>query len=332
MKDVAYANDLVKARASVATGLLTSEDREEEAGIQRAELGGVNFYAHRGPDFEKVEVFAETIFSNITLLEDKKARPRLVDTMFDVRPGQYGKIYRFRRFFGGKVFERSYGGYKRRSTIRAEHYTLSTYPRSLVIEIAVEDLKAGIITASDIVVILMQAVERHKVGLAWSTWTTALAVGGAFCDDYTGNVSQDELNTVINEVADITDPGVIIARRTLLTPIVSFLGYDATTGYSEKTKEEIHSSGFLGGYSGVTLAPIKSWAEELYDDQAVIPATDILILPKDLSLTRFAEVGGLQRSSRVEQDTSEMIFYVDLEDGAAIFETKYARRLRRTGA
>ncbi len=332
MRNAVSANHLVTANAATTSGIMTPEEHAQEAEIQRDVYGGVNFLANRGPDADKREALAETVFEILETLEQKRPKPDVVDMMFDKKPGQYGKIVRVKRFFGAQVLARTYGGYKRRSVIRSASYTITTEPSAVVIEIAIEELKGGIITASDIAAMMDEAVSRYKADLAWTTWQTALAQGGAYCDTYTGDVSQSELDTVMEEVSDQTDAGAIIGRRVRLSPIVKFSGYDGATGYPENVKDEIHRTGWMGSYAGVKLVPIKSWTDEIHDSAAVIPATDIFIMPTDLSITRFVEVGGTQKSSDVDKDTNTMVFYIDLEDGAVVFLPQYARRLLRTGA
>ncbi|HUT94103.1 MAG TPA: hypothetical protein VMY37_31870 [Thermoguttaceae bacterium] len=332
MRNAVSASHMVKANAATTSGIMTPEEHAQEAEIQREVYAGVNFLANRGPDADKREALAETVFEVLLTLEQKRAKPDVVDMMFEKKPGQYGKIVRVKRFYGAQVFARAYGGYKRRSTIQSAAYTISTEPSAVVIEIAVEELKSGMITASDIAVMMDEAVMRYKADLAWTTWQTALAQGGAYCDTFTGDIAQTELDTVLEEVADQTEVGAIIGRRIRLSPIVGYSGYDNATGYPESVKDEIHRTGFMGQYAGVPLVSIKSWTDEQHASAAVIPTTDIFIMPKDLSICRFVEVGGVQKSSDIDKDTNNMMFYVDLEDGAAVFLPQYARRLLRTGA
>jgi len=302
---------------------LTSKDRQAEVELQKKALN-FDWYAQAGPDLQKRLAFANTVYEGIMQQIDE-TNP--IPLIFNVRPGSLGTRIRVKEISGAKVYERAYGEFKRVSRLRASVHTITTMSRALHLEETVEELKAGIVTTSDLIEAGRLAVLRDKIGLMRTTMEAAIGTSSAYATDYGAALSQSELDTEIKAVAATKEVGAILGPMGVLQGITEFAGYDGSTGYAESVKEELHRRGMLGVYRGIPVIAIRNSQDEAYGNVDLWSTTDIWICPADRSFTRFAEEQGATQTSRVQPDDGTFHLYIDYRDGAALWKTAWFRRL-----
>lgn len=302
---------------------LTLADRQKFA---EAQVKDYNFdwFSQRDSDVAKRMVVADTVYQ---LVSDQVNTTNPLPAIFEYQRGEAGKRIKAKRHYGGKVYERSYGEYKKASSFGVKFYTMSTSAKALHIEVPVEELKAGIITLPELAEQAAQAILYYKVSTVWKTLKTALPTSDTtVCTNVGTTLTQASLDTALRNMRDKYEIQGIFGRYSFLSQVVNYSGYGGSPRWPDETLMEMHKRGMIGQYMGVPIFTMSELRDEWYNTVAVDAANAFIIASKR-DFNRYVEVTPLGRSEKIEplDGTWHLIF--DFEDGYALWETKYLHRL-----
>lgn len=302
---------------------ITLADRQKFA---EAQVKDYNFdwFSQRDSDVAKRMVVADTVYE---LVNDMVNTTNPLPAIFEYQRGEAGKKIKAKRHYGGKVYERSYGEYKKASSFGVKHYTMTTSAKALHIEVPVEELKAGIITLPELAEQAAQAILYYKVSTVWKTLKAAYSTSDTTVTTNVGTtLTQSSLNSALRTMRDKYEIQGIFGRYSFLSQITSYSGYGASNDWPEAVKMEMHQRGMIGQYMGVPIFTMSELRDEWYNTSA-IDASNAFIVARKRDFNRYVEVTPLSRSEKIEplDGTWHLIF--DFEDGYAIWETKYMHRL-----
>lgn len=248
-----------------------------------------------------------------------------ISLFYEMAKGELGKTLEGHEVFGGKVYERAYGGYAQVSGLKSQKFSVTSRPWAVHLQFAVEKMKVGKITLVDINSAISSAILTHKVKLAIDTLVDAYPTTSSY---YTAGggvaVTQAALNDDIDQLADRGSGQVIaVARYKTLSPIKSFTG---APEWSDDIKDEIHAKGFLGKYNGARLVSIHDYTDDMYAIQPMA-STNLFLVDPAKKMNRFVEVNGLERTSYQDPLTNRFGIIVRFEDGAAVWKDKFGHRI-----
>lgn len=299
--------------------------RQNEVDAQRADLD-FDWYSERRSDIDKRYAYADTIFQNVKMtVETSNPIPALFETV----KGEGGKKIKAKRHYGGKVYERSYGEYKRVSAFKLKTYTMTTNQKAMHIAVPIEDLRNGVITTSELVDEAARAILFYKVSTVWSTLKAALPTslaGGEYVTSTATTITQSHIDTAIQNFGDRYKIAGMIGRHKYLWPITTFTGYDGGSGYPESVKQELHARGMTSMYKGVPIVTLQEFKDEMYGGVAA-DAGNIFIVSDEKGFNRYVEVAPLTSTNEVTRSTNMFHLYYEFEDGYAIWEQKFIHRL-----
>ena len=301
---------------------ITSAQREELVKAQQADLN-FDWFDQRGASIDKRYAVADTIFEIVKTTVDY-TNP--IPALFNVQRGEAGKKIKAKRLYGGVVYERSYGEYKKVSMFKNTFYTLTTTPKALHISVPVEELQAGVVTIPELADAAAKAILFHKVNMVWKTLYAATTTSGTNYTNVGASLTQSSLDTAIKTMADRHDLAGLFGRRKFLDPILTYSGYNSGGIYSPAMIDEITARGFLGQYRGVNLYPMQALKDEA---RALTTPTDgvAFLIAKNKDYNRYVEVTPLTTTNKVEQDDGSFHLYFQWEDGFAIWESEYIHRI-----
>ena len=287
-------------------------------------------YNHQtAANIDKVQAIAEKVLEKVQRAV-KLYNP--IPLMFDVKKGQLGKTVEAHEIQGGRVYNYSYGGFRKISVLKHVTYTVSTTPKGIHFEIPLEQLKSGRYTTADLVFAATQAVLRNKIYLAYTTYTGAYTSGG----DYTTNaggtaVTATVLNDAIDAVADMdTNSITVVGRYSALTPISDFQNSTSWNSYSDKTLDEIKKQGYLATYRGANIIRLPYVKDDIYATEP-FGTSSIFVISNDRVFNRYSEVTPLQRRAWISNEDGKFHMIFEFEDGAAIWKTQYGNRIYNVG-
>jgi hypothetical protein len=130
-----------------------------------------------------------------------------------------------------KVVNRSYGSKPLSQRLSASEFSYSTSMKELAVEIPLEEVVGGRITASQVVSAMAYAIARYKVSLVLSAISAAVTA----TPDHTGlsgynlrytGVTEDNLSKAVDGMRDDGDAPTIFARHQALYPAIrTFAGW-----------------------------------------------------------------------------------------------------------
>lgn len=302
---------------------MTYADRQKIVEAQKLDLA-FDWLSDKTSDVQKRVAVADTIYELVTR-EVEATNP--LPAIFTTVRGEAGKKIKAGRNYGGRVYERSYGEYKKISHFKAKYYTMTTTPKSLHISYPIEELAAGITTVSELSQQAANAILFHKVKTVWDTLKAACPTGGDYCTDVgLVMVDQASLDTALSTFGDRYEIAGIFGRRAFLDGMFVYSGNDRSTGYPDSVKEDLINRGLLMFYRGAPILAMREIPDELYGASAM-DAANAFIVAKDNSFNRYVEVTPLRSSNEVIKSDNTFHMYFDFEDGYAIWEPKYVHRL-----
>lgn len=304
--------------------ITTMAMRQSEIEAQMVDLD-FDWTSERGADIDKRYAYADTIYQGVKHAVDT-TNP--LPALFETVRGEAGKKIKAKRHYGGKVYERSYGEYKRVSHFKSKFYTMSTSAKALHIAVSIEELKAGVVTTSELQAEATRAILFHKVSNVWKTLKTALPTSNTALTTNLSSATliQSALDTAVRDFGDKYQIQGIVGRQKFLWPITNFSGYDGSTGYSEAVKLELYQRGMIGKYKGTDIFSLQDLSDEQYGTSAV-DAGNIFIVGAEKGFNRYVEVTPLTSTNEVSRSTNMFHLYFDFEDGYAIWEPKFMYRL-----
>lgn len=281
-----------------------------------------DWFSHRPADLEKRYAVADTIYQ---LVSDEVMTENPIPSIFDVQRGEMGKVIKAKRHYGGKVYERSYGEFKKISHFKAKFYTMTTSPKTMHISVPVDELQAGIITIPELAREAAYSILHYKVKVAWDCLVDATQDAANWTNVGT-TLTQTALDGALRTMRDKYELSAIIGRFSLVSLVTTYTGFDYGTGYADAQKAEIYNTGMLGKYMGVPIMPMKEFTDELYDTVA-IDAKNAFIVGQVKSWNRYVEVKSLTQSNETVPSDGTFHMYFDWEDGCSVWESKYLHRL-----
>lgn len=272
---------------------------------------------------DQIDAIGETIFQKVQRAV-KMYNP--VPMFFNVVGQEYGKTLEASEVVGGKVYSYTYGGVRNVSSLKTKTYTISSAPQSVHFKVPVQQMKVGRYTMADFVFAASQAIIRHKIGLAFGVCDLAWAAGGSYATNGGGvAVTETVLSTALKTLGKYQGGITVVGAYDKIFPIGGFAGA-STVGYSDREKEYINKNGVSQYYRGAELMPLQYNPDEVYGGEAYT-TTNLYLFSNNKNYNRFVEVGGLERSTWIEPETSMFHFKIDFEDGAAIWKPQYGHRI-----
>jgi len=301
---------------------LTAEQRAREMEIAE-KMVDFDWYSKRPADQEKLTQYADTVYD---IFYDRLTGTDQVPAIFNYVKGKAGVKIKARRNYGGKVFERSYGEFKRVSHIKTTHYSMTTTPAAVHLDPTVEELRAGIILPSELAEMAVDAIKYHRLKMIWSTLKTALpSTDSDLCTNLGTSITQSDLDTAIDTLGDKAMITAIWGRRPYIGQIFNFSGYDGGTGYPDSVKEELHRRGALNFYKGIPVFLLPEARDEVYTADATDTGNLFLITNKR-EYNRFVEVTPPEQKYEVTIQDGRFHLIYDIEDGFAVWETRWMHR------
>jgi hypothetical protein len=248
--------------------------------------------------------------------------------LFDTKTGELGKKIAGIRNYGGKVYERTYGEYKRASVIKSESFTMTTKAKALHFAVSVEELKAGVITLPELAEMASQAILYNKIKNAWDTLVAATSATANHTDVGT-TLTQATIDSTIRTYKDQWgDIAGVWGRSVLLDNVWAFSGVGSVAGgFPESMKEELYRQGLLTVYRGVPIMGIPDFSDEITSTSAISATEAFIIASGKKKFNRYVEVTPITQSTKVEPLDGMFHLVYDFEDGFAIWKVKYVHRL-----
>jgi len=276
---------------------------------------------------DKVQAIAATVLQKVKRAV-KVYNP--LPLIFQMDKGELGKTIEAHEITGGKVYNYTYGGVRRVSSLKHTTYTVSTSPKAVHFQLPVQQMKSGRFTTAELVFSATQAILRDKLSLAYNTLVAAYPTSGS----YVGNASSSAitatlLNAGIKSVKNYDAGGLtIIGRSSSLDAINDFnTASTSVVGmYSDAALEEVRKKGFLSVYRGADVIRFPYVVDDVYGTEPWGTAS-IFILSKERGYNRFVEVGGIEKRAWIDPATGTFNMIFEFEDGAAIWKTKYGYRI-----
>jgi hypothetical protein len=305
--------------------LMSYADQQKLVAAQQKDLN-FDWYSHRSADQEKLMAVADTVYELVT---DTVTAVNPIPYLFDTKSGELGKKIAGIRNYGGKVYERSYGEYKRVSVIKSESFTMTTKAKALHFSVSVEELKAGVITLAELAEMASTAILYNKIKNAWDTLVAACA-GSAYHTDCGTTLTEATVDTVLRTKKDTWGSiAGIWGRNSLLDYTWSFsgVGGSAAGGFPETMKEELYRQGMLSVYRGVPIMGIPDFSDEISGTSAISATECFIIASGKKKFNRYCEVTPVTQSTKVEPLDGTFHLVYDFEDGFALWKAKYVHKL-----
>ncbi len=310
---------------ALASRYLSREEWEEQV-VEDTKDAFKNIDPNRmtAKTLDDIDAIAETIYTRV---KRGVKMYNAVPLFMNVVKGQLGKTVEAHEISGGKVYNRSYGGFMRVSRLKHETYTVETRPNAVHIQLTVESLKTGRYSVADVVFAATQAILMYKTRLAFDTFVAAYTTGstGFVTNASSTAITSTVLNGAIDSLADYDVEAItVLGRYSSLTSINDF------SGYSDIALEEVRKQGVLGRYRGADVLRLKYIVDETYDT-APFETTSVFLVSNEKNWNRYVEVKPIERSSWLDPADKTMHWVFDFEDGAAIWKLKYGHRIYDVG-
>lgn len=303
---------------------LTIGQREALVAAQRTDFQNLDWLSHKTSDMAKKEIFADTVYNQVTTLVNT-VNP--IPMIFDRVTGEAGKKIVGKRIFGGQVFERSYGEFKRKSSFKTVYYTMTTSAKSISFSWPVEELRNGIVTLADIIESCTQAIIYHKVKLAWDTLKDAiLSTDSTNNTNVGGTLTQSSLDGAIKSQSDKWRIAGIIGRRSYLDTALTFSGGSGADLMPESIKEDAWRRGLMQVYHGAPIFALPQLKDEITGALAM-DASTCFIVSEYKGFNRYVEVAPVTSSNWITYETGEYNQAFDWEDGFAVWDNTFLHRL-----
>jgi len=323
-KDMAFSNAAGQEDKALASKF-NSRAQWEDAMRDKTQ----NLFADIDPtnnsrSMDKLDAIAEKVFEKVKRVVTTY---NPVPLMYDVRRGQLGKTLEAHEIQGGRVYNRTYGGFMNISQLKHVTYTITSRPAAVHFQLPIEQLKTGRYSVSDLVFAASQAIIRYKTALAYDTYVSAYTTGSTGYVTNAGGVaiSKTVIDNAIDSLADFDVSSItVFGRYSKLTPITDF------TGYADVALEEMRKSGVIGKYRGASVLRVKYDVDEVYGTEA-FQDTSLFLLSNEKYFNRYVEVEPLTRNQWIDPADKTMHMTFSFEDGAAIWKLKYGHRIYSVG-
>lgn len=199
---------------------------------------------------ERVEV-AETI---VTLIQEELTVVDPTDLLVERKPLGYTDSEIFQYMDGTlSVVSRSPGSKPLSQRLTASEWTYSTSMKEIAVEVPLEELVGGRITAAQVVDAMAFAIARYKVSLVLEAIDTAVTAtadrtGVSGYDLRYSGFTKDNFERAIDGLRDDSDSPTVFGRHIALAPTMR--GF---TGWSEDALREFETRGQVATFAGAPV-------------------------------------------------------------------------------
>lgn len=273
----------------------TELDRIFKAAVGHDKKGRIDPKGLKELESNKIEI-AQLV---VQLVEDTVALTDPTPFMVDRRTYNLGDQILFQEMKGDlKVTKRAYGSKPLSQRLTKAEWGMSTIAKEISMEIPLEEIASGAMSASDAVNAMAESINRARVQFvldgidAGVPAATADRSGKAgFTLRYSG-LSASNLEKALDGLKDDGEAPSIFGRHTAIYPAVR-----AFTGYSQDTLREFETRGAVGVYQGSPIVTLidkfsrKTGSHVIRNDRVYIAGgTKGAVLAEiDLSFLNFAE-------------------------------------------
>lgn len=242
--------------------------------------------------------------------------------------GVLGNQYIFQRLDSTlRVVNRSYGSKPLSQRLVFKEFALSTTSKEVAVEIPLEEIAVGRVTASLVADTMAQAIQRYRVKNVLDAIDAGVPAATA---DHTGkagynlrytDLTQANLDNAIDGLQDENESPTIFARHIAINPkIRTFAGFAAgATQWPQTTMEEFVARGAIGTYHGATIVSLRDQFR-LADSSHLLAANKAWIgSGKPGAMFQTKDVSFLDWSL-VDPRTSTFGVGTRLEDGVLVFD------------
>jgi hypothetical protein len=217
-----------------------------------------------------------------------------------------------------RVVSRSYGSKPLSQRITFKEFAMSTNHKEVNVEIPLEQIAVGRVTASMVVEQMADALVRDRISLV----LTAIDAGVPSGADQTGvsgytlrysGLTDPNLTKAINGLLDESEGVTVYGRHITLAPAIQ--GF---TGFSDFTKQELERRGMIGSFRGANIVTL----QDKYSRRAAghaIPTNRVwlagqskgaILMTKDVSFLNY---------SVVDERTATFMSGIRIEDGVMVW-------------
>lgn len=178
--------------------------------------------------------------------------------LVDVVDGNFGDDYAWQEMDAAlRVVSRSYGTKPLSQRLTFKEYTMSTSGKEIAVEVPLEDVAAGRVTASMVTDAIADAVNRYRI----VSILDALDAGVPSGADHTGlagytlrysGLTQANLDKALDGLLDESESPAIFGRHTALAPAIR--GF---TGWADTTQAIFDLRGMIGTYHGAPVVTLR---------------------------------------------------------------------------
>lgn len=244
-------------------------DLDKVFDIVKGSSGRVNRTAFKELEQNKFEI-AELI---IQLLSDTVTITDPTAFLVDTIEGDIRNTYVWQEMNSAlRVVNRSYGSKPLSQRLTFKEYGITTTHREIAVEIPLEEVAVGRVTASQVVDRMADAINRHRIHTILTALDAAIPSGA----DQTGRpgftlryatLTAPNLDNAIDGLLEITEGVSMFARHASIASTIR--GF---AGWSDVTKAEFERRGMIGSYHGAPIVTLKDTAYKTGAAELTIPS------------------------------------------------------------
>lgn len=273
----------------------TELDRIFKAAVGHDKKGRIDPKGLKDLESNKIEI-AQLV---VQLVEDTVALTDPTPFMVDRRTYNLGDQILFQEMKGDlKVTKRAYGSKALSQRLTKAEWGMSTVAKEIAMEIPLEEIASGAMSASDAVNAMAESINRARVQFVLDGIDAGVPAATAdrsgksgFTLRYSG-LSASNLEKALDGLKDDGEAPSIFGRHTALYPAIR-----AFTGYSQDTLREFETRGAVGVYQGSPIVTLidkfsrKTGSHVIRNDRVYIAGgTKGAVLAEiDLSFLNYAE-------------------------------------------
>jgi len=316
-------NDLIQATKA---GKISKEEMRK----MQIEAFDFDWYSRLDKNVEQLEAFGSFVYKKV---HDEITVSNPLDLFYEFDSGTLDSEYEVQFVTGGRVYDWAYGATRRRSPLKMQSWNVLQTPRQMAFEVEIQKLKTGRVLVADMVREAARAILAHKVKTGIDAFLASYVAGttntvNAASADITATV----LESALRPTRGLAPTKAIVGHATALYPLTALAGYDASSGYPESAKEELHKKGMIGTYLGVPIVQLMDYTDPFYLDNP-IATTNVWVVPNsDKQFNTYLEYGEVTpEPPETIQNQQLVALYWYWEDGAGLPTNarmlSYARRI-----
>lgn len=299
------------------------EQLDEIFSIVKGPKGSLNQRAVKKLEDDRFEL-AELI---LQLINDTVLVTDPTPFLVDVVDGEFGNDYVWQELDSTlRVVARSYGTKPLSQRLVFKEYGMVTSHKEIAVEIPLEQIAGGRITASQVTDAMAEAINRYRI----TSILDAIDAGVTSGADHTGkagysrrytDLTQANLDKAIDGLQDESESVTVFGRHIALAPkIRSYAGFtDGTTGWPDAAAEEFLRRGMIGSYHGAAIVSLRDQFHKREGGHLV--AANKAWLASGTKGARFmAKDVSFLNWSVVDQRSSTFGVGTRLEDGVLVFD------------